>query len=325
MPYFSIVIPAYNSEKTIVSCLKSVLNQTFHDFEVIIIDDGSVDDTSKLCHYYVERDNRIIIVSQKNEGVSAARNVGIREAEGEYIIFLDSDDCLCRDACFNLAEILKKYEPEIVIGGFQILCGKRKMYEVPNKKYISRKYNGFEALGRTLKYKVMSGVVWGKAFKRSYILQNALVFDEKLENIEDNKFMYQLYEKAKTVYFLDSPIYQYVIGKDTLTTRQTQNDKCNRYSNCLKVIDYIKNSLFAHEYKDRYVAKCYINRIYMSAVLNNNIIKSDDEMPTFIDILIYEATIRERIKALLFVVSPKLCLGVRNLYAAIGGFKRTKY
>ncbi len=91
--FFSVIIPVYNSEKSLDRCLQSVLNQSFEDYEVVIVDDGSSDGSSAICRRYAEADARIRYIRQENGGVSSARNHGIQEAEGEFLVFLDSDDC----------------------------------------------------------------------------------------------------------------------------------------------------------------------------------------------------------------------------------------
>lgn len=90
---FSIIIPVYNVKLYIKRCITSVLNQTYKDYEVILVDDGSTDGSGKICDEYVKQDNRIRVIHQKNHGVSVARNVGIQAAIGEILLFLDSDDC----------------------------------------------------------------------------------------------------------------------------------------------------------------------------------------------------------------------------------------
>lgn len=97
-PYISVIIPVYNTEKYLESCINSILSQTFTDFEVILVDDGSSDNSSKICDEYVEKDNRIKVIHQKNGGTSSARYAGVLASCGEYVTFVDSDDELYTDA-----------------------------------------------------------------------------------------------------------------------------------------------------------------------------------------------------------------------------------
>lgn len=91
----SVIIPVYNVEKYICRCLDSVLRQTYCNFEIILVNDGSTDDSGNICKKYQNRESRITLLCQKNRGLSAARNAGIEVAKGDYITFIDSDDCVC--------------------------------------------------------------------------------------------------------------------------------------------------------------------------------------------------------------------------------------
>ena len=100
----SIVIPIFNSEKYLLECLNSVLNQSFSDFEVLCINDGSIDRSKEICEQYVRKDKRFRLYNQKNAGVSVARNLGIEKAQGEYLCFVDSDDVIAKDFLWNLLD-----------------------------------------------------------------------------------------------------------------------------------------------------------------------------------------------------------------------------
>ena len=109
MVKFSVIIPVYNSEKYLKECLDSLVNQTFKDFEIICINDGSTDNSKKLLEEYANKDDRINVYSQENQGVGAARNYGMTLAKGKYINFLDSDDILSANALKSAYEFLEKH------------------------------------------------------------------------------------------------------------------------------------------------------------------------------------------------------------------------
>lgn len=98
----SIIIPIYNSDKYLLECLNSVINQSFLDFEVLCVNDGSTDRSKDICEQYVRKDKRFRLYNQENAGVSVARNLGIEQAQGEYLCFLDSDDVIAKDFLRNL-------------------------------------------------------------------------------------------------------------------------------------------------------------------------------------------------------------------------------
>ncbi|GMO69563.1 MAG: glycosyltransferase [Treponemataceae bacterium] len=127
MPFFSIIVPVYNTEKYLKQCLDSVLSQTFTDFECILIDDGSPDACPPICDDYAARDNRFVVIHQENAGLSAARNAGIRKASGEYIVLLDSDDLYCtNDSLHYLYAVIQETKVPVIFNsnGSDIVDGK---------------------------------------------------------------------------------------------------------------------------------------------------------------------------------------------------------
>ena len=123
-PIISIIVPFYNGEKYLKECIESFINQTFTDFEVILVDDGSVDGSVAVAKELMAKDGRIKLISQQNKGVSTARNVAMKEASGEYFMFVDADDRLRSDALFVLYESLKKSGCDVVTGEYVSFKGK---------------------------------------------------------------------------------------------------------------------------------------------------------------------------------------------------------
>ena len=117
MPEFSVIIPVYNVEKYLGKCIDSILAQTFRDYELILIDDGSLDKSGEICEQYAMKDSRIVVVHQKNGGVSAARNTGIDKAQGRYITFIDSDDSVENNYLSSMYTISE--DIDLVIGGIK--------------------------------------------------------------------------------------------------------------------------------------------------------------------------------------------------------------
>lgn len=190
---YSIIIPVYNSETFLNKCLDSVLNQSFDDFEAIIIDDGSSDNSLQICEKYAKKDNRLRVFHQENRGVSAARNFGLKEAEGEYIVFLDSDDYISE----HYLEEFSKYDSDCIIRGYSRFGDLRSEF-MPNlthyngktsvKNYIKNKFGGFESRG-----------ILSKAIKRDIVQKNNIQFDEKLRFGEDTIFFMQCYFKCNSI------------------------------------------------------------------------------------------------------------------------------
>lgn len=178
----SVIIPAYNADRTIRRCIQSVLDQTYTEWEMIIVDDGSKDDTLDICQSY--DDSRIRVLHKENGGVSSARNHGLKFAQGDYIAFIDSDDFIEADYLEHLSQGL---DYDIVISGF---C-----YEnTPESSSFHLKLANREAVGRELSKLINADQLcypWGRLFKRSIIETYHIRFDEAMRFAEDNVFNWE--------------------------------------------------------------------------------------------------------------------------------------
>ena len=123
MNKISVIVPVYNVEPYLIECLESIINQTYRDLEIILIDDGSTDKSGDICEEYAKKDDRIIVIHQSNQGSASAKNAGLRKASGEYLAFVDSDDFLQEDAYEFMVRQLEEYHADIIQGYF------RKVYQ----------------------------------------------------------------------------------------------------------------------------------------------------------------------------------------------------
>lgn len=200
----SIVIPVYNSCKYIPDCLNSILSQTYQNFEVILVNDGSTDDSRLVCEEFVMLDNRITIVSTENRGVSAARNTGIRIATGEYLTFVDSDDYLAIDALSVLLDDIEKNEADIAVCrvGYGYDCG----FKADNDQGTFA-WNRKEAVKE---YIADNNLLYGAVCKlyRKDIIANSR-FEEGRKIHEDGHFFLQALLKSKKVVVHDIVVYCY--------------------------------------------------------------------------------------------------------------------
>lgn len=173
-PYFSIIVPVYKVEEYLDQCITSVLDQTYGDFELILVDDGSPDNSGKICDDYAEKDNRIIVIHQKNGGLSAARNSGIKRTQGRYILFLDSDDYwLHKDFLENLNLRLSKILSDVICFNYRkSYCHKvdEPYFKIPSK---STNEDGIEFLSKN---QIWIACAWNKAIKSELFLQYDLFF-----------------------------------------------------------------------------------------------------------------------------------------------------
>lgn len=192
-PYYSVIIPVYNVENNIKKCIESVLSQSFSDFELILVDDGSSDASGRICEKYAEKDERVIVIHQKNQGVSAARNRGLEEATGEYVVFIDGDDFVEKDILYHL----NQSDADLVLVGFSDYFNNAitKIILYDNEYW---KINSDEGILRFLKMQ-SSVFVWGKRYKKSIIDENNIKFRCDMKFNEDNIFNNDYILKTSTV------------------------------------------------------------------------------------------------------------------------------
>ena len=171
----SIIIPAYNSEKFIVKCLDSIIKQTLEEIEIICIDDGSTDNTKSLIAVFAEKDKRIKLLSQKNCGQSVARNYGIKEAKGEYIGFVDSDDWVDNDYFEKLYETAKKFDCDIAAGNFY---RQGKIFKSVKVNYVNTEVLYETDLKIQKAFIPKYNYVWNKIYRRKALLKTNILFPE---------------------------------------------------------------------------------------------------------------------------------------------------
>lgn len=197
MPEVTIIVPFYNSELFLERCIESILKQSFHDFELILVDDGSTDNGKVYADNYARKDLRVKVIHQKNQGVSAARNAGIRCAVGRYIMFCDSDDYVDYQWCEQLVKLARRYPDS--------LCVCKMKNEKHNYNMKVQKVNYFEL------YKMgISAYCWNKIYFLEKIRNKQCFFDETITISEDVKFNVNYIKNCcKDIRVLDMPLYYY--------------------------------------------------------------------------------------------------------------------
>ena len=209
--YLSIIVPVYNAERYLCQCLDSILNQSFKDFELLLIDDGSTDKSGAICDEYARKEERVRVFHQQNQGVSVARNVGLKNAQGEWIYFPDSDDIIVENA-FEI--MIKKIAEDIdyVICGYEVYDEDGSCtYSIPERKEsVITKDEALMEMFDSTDYRY-NGYLWNKLFKASIIKENNLSFVRGIKFNEDRLFnvSYLCHIKGKVAY-TTTPIYKYI-------------------------------------------------------------------------------------------------------------------
>lgn len=208
---FSIIVPTYNSEDTIERCINSILNQTYSDFELIIINDGSTDNTENICMNLVKKYKKVKFITQENKGVSAARNKGIYIAHADYITFVDSDDYLEENFLENMNNILKQEKYDFIITGLKCTFGRenKSLMKIESEKFLN-KQNISEILNREY-YQLLACPV-AKLYKLEILKRKNIYFDEKLVLGEDTCFVLDYIKQINNLFI--KKIYNYIVVKD---------------------------------------------------------------------------------------------------------------
>lgn len=236
IPTFSIIVPVYNAVASIEKCVDSIQDQTYPDWQLVLVNDGSTDNSSDVCRQLAERDTRIIVIDKENGGPSSARNVGLKAVTGEWILFVDSDDYISPDTLLHITDKIGKgatlIVPDTVI---EYSNGKKSRLShqeaiVPRDSF-ERLFAEFDLGQRTS--------IGGKCFQATIIRDNRLEFNEQMRHAEDLIWIYGFLSFCHCVGFTGQPDYHYVFGNpDSLTQRFYSFDtEWNGYSLVRKAVD----------------------------------------------------------------------------------------
>lgn len=222
---YSVIIPAYNAEKTLKRCLDSLVRIIRDDVELLVINDGSSDRTGKICLEYVEKYRNVRYFFKDNGGVSSARNLGLDKAEGKYVLFVDSDDFVEKDYFYILDETLIA-DPDFSIFGKTVYNGITFVLQPIENCSAFSCIEATQILSKGLERQLLNSPV-SKVFKRNLIEENKLRFDERLLIGEDKVFVVQYIMHASTVIMVNKPIYVVSIENNESLSRKKREDLCS--------------------------------------------------------------------------------------------------
>lgn len=251
MAKISFVVPVYNSSKYLERCIDSILGQTENDFELVLVDDGSIDGSDKICLEYSKRDNRVKFSHQENAGVSVARNKGIKMATSNWIAFVDSDDWVEKDYVKHLLPYLG--DNDIIFFKYKIHRNDSvKKLELKNDNVLLGEDEFRKILLDTIdtginnREKVVSnirGQIWSKVYNRDFLLKNEIWFDEKLRRSQDVMFNIMAYNSAKKGIVVEQCLYNYRIENGSLCHSYNENQKKHLLLFLDSVEEYVYSSI----------------------------------------------------------------------------------
>lgn len=231
--YFSFVVPIYNVEKYLPQCIESLLNQTFNDYEIILVDDGSTDQSPQICDVYSEKFSNIVVIHKKNGGLSDARNYGIRKAKGKYICFVDSDDYWeGKNALSDIIELAERSSPDIIrIGMKQISAADGKVISDPVLDFSEfYELNNISVLRRFVETCMLKISACSMIIKRDFLIKNQLFFVKGLKS-EDIEWSIRVYEYTPSWAFYPNNIFVTRRGREGSITSTVSYEH---------LVDYLK-------------------------------------------------------------------------------------
>lgn len=244
----SIIVPVYNAEKYLKKCINSITNQTYSNLEIILINDGSTDNSGNMCDEFAKKDERIVVIHKKNEGLSATRNVGIERATGKFIGFVDSDDYIEKDMYETLYKEITTYDADI--SSISISMVKKNGQKISGTNTKERNvYEGEEIIKELLLHKTLKNYSCDKLYKLELLKSTRYIVGVAYEDVP---FMFEIMSKAKKVVYYDVIKYYYVKHKNSLSA-VTSEKNVNDY------IDAIINRfvLTEKEYKNLNIYNLY--------------------------------------------------------------------
>lgn len=264
----SVIVPVYNVEKFIDKCLNSLVKQSLKEIEIIVVNDGSPDNSQKIIDKYVKKyPDKIKSYIKENGGQGSARNYGLKKATGEYIGYVDSDDFVEKDMYKKLYNKAKENNYDIVV------CGNYNVSEDYQNKNIDAFINNYNTDLENIFFGKMA--VWNKIYKRDILIKNKLEFKEKVW-YEDLAFTLKAIMNSNTFAFIDEPLYDYLIREGS--TMNNSNVKRN-----LEILDAFNDilSYIQHNKKEEYFSKIEflaIDHIYISAIVRVLKAEADDKV-----------------------------------------------
>lgn len=219
----SVIVPIYNSQEYLDECIQSIIYQSYKELEIILIDDGSTDNSRQICERYSAEDSRVVYVRKKNGGVSSSRNLGLEIAQGEYIVFVDADDYLEKGIIQHVVNVMEHDSSELVVWNATEVHGDKLKCCKPISKQPGNKEEIYASVISNYHDKFYMGdyirAVWGKMFRSDVIRNNNIKFDEQLYIGEDAVFLMQYISHISKVNNLNDYGYYYRIISSSAVRR----------------------------------------------------------------------------------------------------------
>lgn len=276
MKKLTVIVSGYNCEKSIKKCLYSILNQSYTNLQIIIIDDASEDDTFKICRKIANMDERVEIYrNHSNLGVSASRNTGLDHSKGDYITFVDTDDYLEKDMYKKLIEVFENPTIDISMCNFFMEYLEKDIRANKNSNYI---YNKKELMNKIFLTDYFCGFVWNKIYKTSIIKKNKIFFKNNIHICEDLLFNCQYFSFIKKGFYTEDKLYHYIQHAKSSYNSLNYNSRWNTVVDAYEKIKlYIEEDNMNFEFSYLSAVLNLKERIVANKIRNENLIEVVNE------------------------------------------------
>lgn len=250
---YSVIIPVYNSHATLGRCFDSFVNGKFGDYEILLVNDGSTDGSDKICREYADKYQQIRYFSKENGGVSSARNLGLEMAQGEYILFADSDDYVADDYFERIEDVLSVKKSDMLLFGAQSFGGQFRMWNTGD--YAEAEENAIaKRISIALRGYLFSSL-WSKAFKRSIIENNRLRFDERLHIGEDQAFIFAYAMYIDSIVSISDTLYHVDVSSEGSLSRKRRDYLTEQLIEVnRRMVDALKTTVHSPQARKEYAA-----------------------------------------------------------------------
>lgn len=300
----SIVVPVYKVEKEIERCVNSLIKQSMHDIEIILVNDGSPDKCPQMCEEYAEKDSRVKVIHKKNGGLSDARNAGLVEAKGQYVLFVDSDDYISRNACEVLYSNVIECNLDIVVAD-AIKVENNKVSKINHAEVsLNRVMDGADFLKEQLSSDSMYMAAWLNLYRKDFLIESGLFFKKAILH-EDEQWTPRVFLKAEKVKYVKLPFYYYIIRENSITKKKDRSkngidliNTCYELEKVYEIIDDIE----LKKQLNNYLFMLFLNAIHIGDLYD----KKYNKIYSKKFLIGKSLTRKNKAKAILFLFNKKI-------------------
>lgn len=310
-PQISIIVPIYKVEKELGRCVNSLIHQTLKNIEIILVDDGSPDKCPQMCDEYAKQDNRIKVIHKVNGGLSDARNDGLMQARGQYILFVDSDDYIRHNACEILYSNAAKDDLDIVVADAIKIENETELPVVRGEVSLNKIMRGTRFLKEQLTDNYMNMSACFNLYRKDFLIYNELFFKKGILH-EDEEWTPRVFLKAERVKYVALPFYYHVKRENSITTKEDKTrNGIDLISTCYE-LEKIYEKIDDNELKkllNDYLVMLFLNAIHVGNLYD----KKYNNLYSKSFLIGKPQSIRNKLKARLFIFNKRLYKIINNL------------